>query len=247
MASAPVLSAVARQYLYAVMGVSALAALLVGLRWHRPAAPGPWRLFIAGVTSSLGAAVWWTFELVLTGELGFASVGDFLYFSVYPFIIAGLATWVRRDRTRPGYESVVDASLVVSGLLTLSWTFVMAPMLAHAYSLGHRMPGYLLYTVMDLIIVAMAVRLIFSAGVRTVSYLLMVTAAFTLLAGDCVSYILTAHNDNGAGSSLASPLWIVTYLLLGAAALHLRWHGRRGSSSVPSRSRRRCGSGCWPG
>jgi diguanylate cyclase (GGDEF)-like protein len=220
MAVAPVLPAVGRQCLYGVVGLSALVALFIGVRWHRPAAPRPWRLFAAGVAASLGAVVWWIVELIMTGRFSFASVGDFLYLSAYPLIIAGLTTWVRRDRTRPGYESVVDASLVVSGLFALSWTFVMAPMVAHAYSIGHRMPGYLVYTAMDLLLVAMAVRLIFSARVRTPSYLLIVTAAFTLLLGDCVCYILTARDASGVGSSLAAPLWIVTYLLLGTAALH---------------------------
>jgi diguanylate cyclase (GGDEF)-like protein len=220
MAIAPALPRVVRQAVYGVVGLSAVVALLVGVRWHRPADRRPWRLLTAGVAASLGAVIWWVFELALTGARYFPSAGDLMYFSTYPFLIVGLATWVRRDRNRPGYESVVDAGLVVCGLSALSWTFIMAPMMAHANSVGQRLPGYLLYTAMDLVIIAMAVRLIFSAAVRTAAYVLTVAGGFALLAADSVYYILTAWGAEQTGNNLAAPLWILTYLLMGTAALH---------------------------
>jgi diguanylate cyclase (GGDEF)-like protein len=220
MATVPMLPNVGRQVVYGVVGCSAVVALLIGVRWHRPAAPRPWRLFTAGAVASLGGVVWWAFELALTGVRVFPSAGDLMYFCTYPFLIAGLATWVRRDRNRPGYESVVDAGLVVCGLSALSWTFIGVPMVAHATSVGQRLPGYLLYTAMDLIIIAMAVRLSFSAAVRTTAYLLTVAGGFALLTADSLYYILTAWGAERVGNSLAAPLWILTYLLMGTAALH---------------------------
>ena len=38
-----------------VVGASAVAAILVGLRWHRPALPLPWRL-IAAASYEIGRA-----------------------------------------------------------------------------------------------------------------------------------------------------------------------------------------------
>ncbi|MGC9669439.1 putative bifunctional diguanylate cyclase/phosphodiesterase [Planosporangium sp. 12N6] len=220
MAVAPTLPETVRQCLYGAVGASALATLIIGARWHRPTFPRPWRLFTAGVAVSLAAVLWWAVEMILRGQIGFPSPGDILFVSAYPLITVALATWVRRDRSRPGYESVVDAALVVSGLFALSWTFVMAPMVAQWSVIGSRVVMYLVYTGADLLIVAMAVRLIFSARIRTPSYLLMVMAAFTMLVADCVYYILTAHHNGALGSSLAAPLYILTYLFLGAAALH---------------------------
>jgi hypothetical protein len=219
-ALAPLLPIVGRQVLYGVVGLSSVVALLIGVRWHRPAALGPWRLLTAGLAASLCGVVWWVFELALTGARVFPSVGDLLYFSAYPFMIAGLATWVRRDPNRPGYESLVDAGLVVGGLSALNWTFILAPMVAHGDVVGPRLPGYLLYTAMDLILIAMVIRLIFRTAVRTPAYLLVMAGGFTLLAADSLYYVLTAWGAEQVGNSLGSPLWTLTYLLLGTAALH---------------------------
>ncbi|GAA1820274.1 EAL domain-containing protein [Planosporangium flavigriseum] len=219
-AIAPTLPPVGRQVVFGVVGVSAVAAMLLGVRLHRPANQRPWWFLATGLAVSLAGVFWWAFELAMTGRLSFPSGGDFLYAGCYPFMVAGFAAWVRRDRTRPGYESVVDACLVVSGMFTLAWTFILAPMSAHAQSVGPRLPMYLLYTAVDLLIIAVVIRMIFSAAARTAAYLLVVGGAFALLAGDFLAYIPMAWGGGNVGYVLASAMWVLTYLLLGSAALH---------------------------
>jgi diguanylate cyclase (GGDEF)-like protein len=77
-----------------------------------------------------------------------------------------------------------------------------------------------MYTVMDLVIIATVIRLIFSAAARTTAYLLVVGGAFALLAGDFIAYIPMAWGGGQIGYTLASPMWVLTYLLLGTGALH---------------------------
>jgi hypothetical protein len=67
-----------------VVGASAVAAIVVGLRWHRPARPLPWRL-IAGAQGLfvVGDALFSVNELVL-GIDPFPSLADALYLPGYP-------------------------------------------------------------------------------------------------------------------------------------------------------------------
>jgi diguanylate cyclase (GGDEF)-like protein len=220
MGAMPFASSVVQQSVYAVMALTAVAALVLGMRWHRPATAGPWRLFTAAAVASLGATAYWAGEVALTGARAFPSLGDLMYFSLYPLLIAGLATWVRRDRNRPAYETAIDAALVVSGLSALTWAFALEPVLALAERAGPRLPGYVAYTLLDLLVVALTIRLIFSARLRTPSYLMTVAGAGTLLVADSSFYMSLSRAGEAAGNALAAPLYVLAYLALGVAALH---------------------------
>jgi diguanylate cyclase (GGDEF)-like protein len=219
LACVPFLSPFIRQGAFAVAGLSAVVAMAVGLRRHRPPADLPWRLLLTGLICTFCAVIYWALENSFLASRQFPSIGDLLYFAAYPLFLAGISTWVRRDRSRPGYEAIVDAGIVTCGLSVLTWTFIIEPILAQP-SLEVRVPSVLAYTLLDLLIFAMAVRLVFRAGRRTTSYLLVLTGMMVLLTGDTLYYIGMAADLGRWTDAVAGFLWVAAYLLFGASALH---------------------------
>ena len=85
--------------LYNGLGLSAVAAIVVGVRWHRPERPLTWYLFAVGLLSYVTAdAIFYTYQDILHQEI-FPSVADVFYLAAYPFLMAGLL--LLRSRT-PG-------------------------------------------------------------------------------------------------------------------------------------------------
>ena len=111
-----------------VVGASAVAAIVVGLRWHRPARPLPWRL-IAGAQGLfvVGDALFSVNELVL-GIDPFPSLADALYLPGYPVLAAGLTLLaLSRSSGRRDWAGLTDAAIIAIGFGLLSWVLVMVP------------------------------------------------------------------------------------------------------------------------
>ncbi len=75
------------------------------------------------------------------------------------------------------------------------------------------------YPVMDLLVLAMALRLMLGGGSRPVSFLLVVASLTAMLVGD-VAYTLQAAGGSWIGGSWVKATWLVSYVLVAAAALH---------------------------
>jgi diguanylate cyclase len=85
--------------LYNGLGLPAVAAIGVGVAWHRPERPLTWYLFAVGLLSYVTAdIIFYTYQDILHQEI-FPSVADVFYLAAYPFLMAGLL--LLRSRT-PG-------------------------------------------------------------------------------------------------------------------------------------------------
>jgi diguanylate cyclase (GGDEF)-like protein len=214
------LPVVARQVCYAVTGLSTVAAVVAGVRRHRPRPARTWWLICGGLACSVGAALAWGVEFAITGHVDFPTWKDVLFLSAYPFLVGGLVSWVRRDPVRSRWEGLVDAGIVASAVAALSWTIVVDPLLGNDSMAAMRTASYLVYAGCDLAIVVATARLALSGCPRTPSFKLVLAAAVTFLAGDNVYYGMLAWTGNTSGDKVSSLLWITAYLLIGAAALH---------------------------
>ena len=59
-----------------LLGLSPVVAILVGVRMHRPASPGPWRWFAVGfVLFWFGDLYTYSYPLLLDGDVPFPSLG----------------------------------------------------------------------------------------------------------------------------------------------------------------------------
>jgi PAS domain S-box-containing protein len=205
----------------AVAGTSAALAVAVGIRWHRPAAAQAWRLVgAAQATASVALTAWAVVAMVTRRPAPYPTGIDIVYLSSYLIFAAGLALFVRRRAGRSPWEGVLDASLVTLGLATLVWVLVAVPNLNASGVPPLVLVTALAYPAMDLLLLAMLAWLVFTAGLRTRSLLLLATAVVVLLGSDVLNSALAAHGGNANGNNLTLLGWDVSYALLGAAALH---------------------------
>ena len=199
-------------------GFFCVAAILVGVRLHRPARRGPWYLFAAAqACSGVGDVLWWVYADVLHSE-PFPSVADVFYLVSYPLFVAGLFLLVRGRTRGRDLGGLLDAMIIAAGLGLLSWTFLMRPIAADD-SLG--LTGQLVslaYPLADVVLLAMLARLLTSPGARTASFRLLTVALLTLLVADVVYAVLTSFSSYDGGA--VDALWILSYVAWGAAALH---------------------------
>src|SRR6185437_9475261 len=147
------------------VGYTAVAAVLIGVRRMPGPDRVPWRLLAAGVFgNTTGIAV-----LVYTNEVlhfdGMPTAADPLFLTLYPAYGIGLAIIIQRREPRRDWAAVVDTATITTGLGLLAWVYVIQQAATGEMSmLGHVVQ--IAYPVGDLILLAMATRLLRGRGVR---------------------------------------------------------------------------------
>jgi adenylate cyclase len=219
---------------YPAIGLAAVVAIGVGMAWHRPAAWLPWALFAAGQLCFVAGDVLDGIYEHVVGAPDFPSAADALYLLGYPMLAAGLWLLVRQRAARTDWTSLLDAAMVTVALGIVAWELLIVPytrddtlstlekFVSTAYPLG------------DVLLLAVAARLLFGPAVRTVSHVLIVVSLGFLLVTDPL-YALLTIGDHGSGSAVDAG-WILAYLFFGAAALHPSM--RRTSDPVPETATR---------
>ena len=202
------------------IGMSAVAAIVVGVRLHRPSTKAAWYLIALGLALFVTGDVFaYNYQRFFGRSIPFPSIADVFYLAVFPTIIVGLLLLIRRRNRGGDRASLIDSLIIATGLGLLSWVFLMAPY-AHDASLSTSAKlTSLAYPLMDLVMLSVAVRLAVSGGNRGRSYYLTVMSICALFATDTTYGWLQLHGIYQPGGSLDGG-WMVFYLLLGAAALH---------------------------
>jgi len=214
------------------IGWTGAAAVVVGVRRHRPPGAAAWYLFAVGVfLNSSGIAV----EAVLTRVLHVPlppSLADVFYLSLYPALVGGLILLIHRRTARRDWASIVDAMTISTGLGLLMWVFIIRPSVGNPSlsALGEFV--VILYPIGDVVVLAMVVRLLIGTGTRTPAYWMLASTVLVFLTGDIGwATIFQLGLTPGAGVTHALQMvFLVGYALFGLAALHpsVREVGERG-------------------
>src|SRR6266545_1523782 len=205
------------------VSASAVACLVLGVRRYRPEQLLPWYLLLAGqVLYLLADLTFYTLHLVV-GSQAYPSVADVLYLAHYPFVVAGVLALVRSRTPGSDRVSLNDAAIIATSLGVLSWVFLVAPaVLAHGVPVQMRMVS-VAYPIMDLLVLAVAARLVVGVGLRPPAYWLFVLSLLVLLATDTAYAALQLnglYQLDSLGGRLLDAGRLASYLLLGATALH---------------------------
>jgi signal transduction histidine kinase len=205
--------------LYNGLGLSAVAAILVGVRRHRPERPLTWYLFAVGLLSYVTAdIIFYTYQDILHIEV-FPSVADVFYLAAYPFLMAGLLLLIRSRSPGADRASLLDALIVTVGVGMVSWVFLVGP-LAHSPDLtvAARVVS-MAYPIMDVLLLATFVRLVVDGGPRPPAFWILSCGVTGLLVTDTLySWIqLTGGYHTGSPIDLG---WMTWYACWGATALH---------------------------
>jgi diguanylate cyclase (GGDEF)-like protein/PAS domain S-box-containing protein len=115
--------------------------------------------------------------------------------------------------------------MVSIGVGTISWVFLIAPYAHDTESNLLTKLTSMSYPIMDLLLIAVAVRLAVGAGKRAPSFLLIMVAVLSLFATDAIYGWLLLGPGYVPGSGALELGWIAFYVIFGMAALHPSMRG----------------------
>jgi diguanylate cyclase (GGDEF)-like protein len=208
----------ANSVVYDLVGLSAVVAILLGVRLHRPARRAIWYGLAAGLAVFVAGDVVYSVYVYALQLEPFPSPADALYLASYPLLAAALLVMIRSRTSGRDRAGLIDALIITTGLGLLSWAFLMRPIASDpSLSLGSRLIS-LAYPLADVLLLAVLARLFTSPGARSISYRMLGAALLLQLGADIVYAGLTAVGAYSGG--LVDLGWMVSYLCWGAAALH---------------------------
>jgi len=211
---------VGRDIVNSLIGFSGAAAILVGVRRNRPTHAFAWYLFAAGIATwafADGLYGWYEHVQLIAP---FPSLADVFYLAVYPLFAAGLLVLGRARNTRQGDIGLEETLILTVGLGLLAWVFLIAPTwTAYDEPLLTRLVG-VAYPFCDLLLFAMLMRLVTSAGTLNTAFRLLVGSVGVMLVADGVFAAGAFVPAIAAHAYLLDFGWLLSYVLWGAAALH---------------------------
>jgi PAS domain S-box-containing protein len=215
-----------------VLGLSSVVAILVGVRMHRPKRALPWMLFAVGQALFIGGdVITYNYPQLFGTEIPFPSVGDVFYLAVYPCLIVGIMLLIRQRHPGKDRDSLIDSLIIAISAGLLSWEFLMAPYAHdHTLTLGVKLAS-IAYPLMDLLLLAVVVRMAVGSGRRELSFFLLTLGALALLATDAAYGMVQLSGVIYQNGGPLEAGWLAFYLMWGAAALHPSM--RRIGESVP--------------
>jgi diguanylate cyclase (GGDEF)-like protein len=212
-------SAALQDLVYQVPGMLAVVAIMVGIRLHRPADPRPWITLAAGLAlSTAGDWTWVLLDRVYHVE-PFPSVADVFYLGGMG--VVALAVLRLAKGLVPGGDraSLLDALIVAVGVGMLSWVFLMQPIVAdQTQSFGEILVA-LAYPMLDVVLLAVLVRLVLQPGAQPMSLRLLIGALVAFLVSDFPYAFMSVMGGYETGN-IVDLGWMVGAVLWGAAALH---------------------------
>jgi signal transduction histidine kinase len=207
-----------------VMGWAAAAAIAIGARRHRPGGAATWYLFAAGLflnTSGILVAGILT-RLGGDGELESPSYADLFYLWIFPCLGGGLALMIRRRSEGRDLSTLIDTTIITTGLALLSWVFLIRPQAANLHLGPLSRAVVCAYPIGDIVVLATMVRLLLGGGDRNPALRLIIAALFCFLGTD-VGWAVVSGMEIHVGRGLATLLEggsLTAFTLIGAAALH---------------------------
>ena len=220
---------------YDTIGLSAVAAVLIGVRGNRPRTPMTWwwlatgqLLFVVGdLLFDLHERVWHTDA--------FPSSADGFYLAGYVPLAVGLVLLIRARTPGRDRASLIDATIIATGLGLLSWVFLMKPAATDSTLTVVGRVISIAYPAADVLLLALVARLLVGAGVHNTAFRLLAGSLLIMLAGD-VGFVVLAQADAFTPNNAINITWLLAYVLFGAAALHPSMAGL--SQRAPERLRR---------
>lgn len=202
---------------YEVIGLGAVAAILVGARTATKGAP--WRVAAVGQLLFVAGDVLWVLYARVWHINPWPSWADVLYLAGYPVLGAGLWLLLRSRTSARRLPPFLDAAIVSTAIGVLAWVYYMQPLAQDpSLSLPERLIS-LAYPLMDLLLLIVLVRVLLTRGARNGSMGWLVASTIMLLGADAWFTLLSTTSGYQAGD-LVDGLWLLAYVCWGVAALH---------------------------
>ncbi|GIF45047.1 putative bifunctional diguanylate cyclase/phosphodiesterase [Actinoplanes xinjiangensis] len=215
---APHLGAAGQQCAYALVGLGSAVCILAGVRLHRPAHPAGWMLLAAGLICGAAANTVWAVHVSVSGSPALSAV-DGVYFAMYPLLAAGLAVLPERAAGSSRWAGMAEAGIVTCTGATLAWAGLYDPYIVDADG-AYTFSGATAYPLLDLLLVAMAVRLLVVQRRLRHTHVLLLAMTVLLTAADIPHFLSVAGGGSWSGTGWSVTAWLIGFALPGVAALH---------------------------
>ncbi len=203
--------------IFLATNTSVIGALAWGIRRYRPDPRAPWLVLLAGYALLLiaNAARYGNDPLA---PLDDDAVAGGLYLVAYLGIAIGLLLLVRARGAMRDVTSLADAAIVVTGIATLWFEFLIGPVLESPGITPSERFVTITFPVPDLVFLVLLLWLAFSKGPRGATLPLLIGG----IVAQAVADALLGISDVGLVSTggIERPLWLLSLALVGAAALH---------------------------
>jgi len=206
---------------WAVLGLSAVAAIAYGAYRFRPDARIAWWFLGGGVLLFItGDTTYKVWHQLIGGVVPFPSFIDAIYITMYPVLAVGLLLLARSRVPGGDRASLLDSVTITLGVGLLSWVFLIGP--------NVRAPGGLLarltaagYPLGDILVLAMLAHLWNAGGLKNTAGRLLAIGTVGTLVSDSFYGLINLHPMwNWFDGNPVDVGWIVFYSCWGAAALH---------------------------
>jgi hypothetical protein len=162
------LTSAVQDVIYQLPGMAAPVAVLVGVVRYRPTDVRPWLILAAGLAlTTIGDWTW--LVLAEVGVESVPSLADGFYLT--GLVLVGVAVMLLVRGRIPGgdRDGIIDALIVAIGAALLSWTFLMRPLVTDPFASMAEVVTALAYPVVDILLLAVLVRLVLVPGRRGVA------------------------------------------------------------------------------
>ncbi|WP_139490324.1 putative bifunctional diguanylate cyclase/phosphodiesterase [Brevibacillus dissolubilis] len=191
-----------------------------------PRMAGPDRLFWFLVCLGLGSyataeVIWFYQEIVLRVEVVTPGICDIFYLLQPLLLLLAAITKIHQHKSRFfGVRLLFDVMVTMVVAMTMSWHFLIEPILNQAGVSWSEMLVVIAYPILDLGLIFAAMTLYFAKGVfpnRALFLLFVSTLCFVIT--DSI-YLYQTVNATYRSGSLLDPLWILPLLLSAQASLY---------------------------
>jgi hypothetical protein len=202
-------------YNWAAIGLLSVSAVLAGTRRYAAARPLPWRMLAGALlASAVGDTIFGV--TVHSGTDILPLPADLAYLLMFPLITIGMIQMARSNVVIE-WSRVIDVLVFTCAAALLAWVYLVAPTLSAAQldSLDRSTMGA--YTLGDLVVLILSVRLVIAAR-RSPAIILLAIGALAVLVAD-VTYTLIQMSGGWRPGDADDLLYFVFYATWGAAAL----------------------------
>jgi PAS domain S-box-containing protein len=210
-----------QELLYQLAGCFGCFAVVAGVWIHRPQAWLFWMAFAAGIgLFSVGDLIWFAYEWNgVSAPL--PSLADPVYLSGYVVLSAAFALLYRQLRRGAPYlrPLIVDGLMVVLATGFIVWLLWLEPMIAASSGSSLANVTAFAYPVLDIVLFAVLVQVLLIAGKLGRSLVYLCGAIGVLMIAD-ILYGVALLGTNYAPGAWFDAGWLISYMLIGCAALH---------------------------
>ena len=201
-----------------VLSALAVVAVRRGTRAWAGTGGRPWNLLCAGASLFIVAQLVRAGHAVVVGQpKPFPSPAEPVYYVGYALLIAGVASLVLRRKAQVEGDNLLDVLIIVTCLGVFVSAYVLQPYVETPYLDVLQKALSIAYTLCDLALVGVTVRLAVGGGRRNQSYYLLGGAWSMALVADALVTMETMGIVLGSWTYLTSGL---AYVLLATAAMH---------------------------